>query len=86
MGIHPIRTALKADVATFARDAKESMLEEFNSFNKDLIKLFQLAEHVKCWPLAIHEPLAEWQYGKAILIGDAAHPVRPSNCDRRRCN
>ena len=36
------------------------------------------ATDVSCWPLNIHEPLPSWTRGKIILIGDAAHPVRPS--------
>lgn len=36
----------------------------------------RLSNDVKCWPLFVHEPLPSWIYGKVVLVGDAAHPVR----------
>lgn len=41
-----------------------------------LIRKNRLADDVKCWPLFIHDPLPTWVYGKVVLVGDAAHPVR----------
>jgi len=31
---------------------------------------------VKCWTLFDQKPLPTWQYGKVLLNGDSAHPVR----------
>ena len=75
VGIHPTEHVPNFDGTFFAKDAKDSMLQEFDHYHPDILKLFNLAEEVKCWPLYIHEPLDSWQYGKVLLIGDAAHPV-----------
>ncbi|MCJ1277609.1 hypothetical protein MMC21_005423 [Puttea exsequens] len=77
VGIHPTEHVPNFDGTFFAKDAKDSMLQEFDHYHPDILKLFNLAEEVKCWPLYIHEPLDSWQYGKVLLIGDAAHPMLP---------
>ncbi|KAK2592068.1 hypothetical protein QQS21_010229 [Conoideocrella luteorostrata] len=35
------------------------------------------AKDIKCWPLFSMSPLSSWTFEKAVLIGDAAHPMFP---------
>ena len=38
------------------------------------------AEDLKLWKLLFRSPLDTWFRGKAVLIGDAAHPMLPREC------
>ncbi|KAL9120672.1 MAG: hypothetical protein Q9187_002771 [Circinaria calcarea] len=73
VGIHPTR----AEPDGGEEDIKASLLEEFQHFSPDFVKILNIAEDVKVWPLKIHTPLPKWTYGKVLLIGDAAHPMLP---------
>jgi 2-polyprenyl-6-methoxyphenol hydroxylase-like FAD-dependent oxidoreductase len=35
------------------------------------------AEDLKLWKLLFRSPIPSWTKGKAVLIGDAAHPMLP---------
>ncbi|KAL7943593.1 hypothetical protein V8C42DRAFT_97751 [Trichoderma barbatum] len=73
VGIHPsVETTDQK-----GHDAKVAMMTEFSHFDDKLMRLFELAENVRRWPLYIHDPYPTWIKGRIVLIGDAAHPMLP---------
>ncbi|KAI9822970.1 MAG: cis-Golgi t-SNARE syntaxin [Phylliscum demangeonii] len=56
---------------------KEIMLREFAHYHPDLVRVLAMADDVKLWRLYDREPLPSWVKGKAVVIGDAAHPMLP---------
>ncbi|KAF3067609.1 3-hydroxybenzoate 6-hydroxylase 1 [Trichoderma lentiforme] len=58
-------------------EAKAAMMAEFSHYDKKILRLFELAENVKRWPLYIHDPYPTWVKGRIVLVGDAAHPMLP---------
>lgn len=53
------------------------MKKEFSHFDPRIEKIVTLAEHIKRWPLIIHNPLPTWIRNRAVIIGDAAHTMLP---------
>jgi hypothetical protein len=56
---------------------KRAMMAEFSHFDPRVQKIISLSNHIKRWPLFIHDPLPTWVRGRVVLIGDAAHPMLP---------
>ncbi len=54
-----------------------AMKTEFSHFDPRVQKIIRLCNHIKRWPLFIHDPLPTWVRGRVVLIGDAAHPMLP---------
>ena len=44
----------------------------------DVPRLFRESEQVFEFPMADHDPVARWSFGRVTLLGDAAHPMYPS--------
>ncbi|KAI0382298.1 FAD binding domain protein [Hypomontagnella monticulosa] len=61
----------------FAEGDRQEMLEIFQDFHPNLVKLIGVSTEVKLWELQDLEPLDKWVDGRAILIGDAAHAMTP---------
>ena len=53
--------------------------EEVNSYFQDICpkarQLIDLPKSWRRWATADREPIAQWSYGRATLLGDAAHPT-----------
>lgn len=53
--------------------------EEVNSYFQDICpkarQLIHLPKSWRRWATADREPIAQWTYGRATLLGDAAHPT-----------
>ncbi|KAL6693486.1 hypothetical protein J3F84DRAFT_380938 [Trichoderma pleuroticola] len=73
VGIHPSLEVGNQE----GDDAKAAMMAEFSHYDKKILRLFELAENVKRWPLYIHDPYPTWVKGRIVLVGDAAHPMLP---------
>ncbi|KAJ5594737.1 Aromatic-ring hydroxylase-like protein [Penicillium hispanicum] len=72
VGIHPTQEESEADP-----DFNALLLREFGHFDPKVVETLKLAKETKCWPLFTMNPLETWTSGKAVLIGDAAHPMLP---------
>lgn len=59
--------------------SREDLLAEHQGWNKDVIDLIQTApENVFYkWALFDRKPIKQWTFGRATLLGDAAHPILP---------
>jgi salicylate hydroxylase len=56
---------------------REEMLEGFQGWHVNLLRLFNQAEHVVKWGLFDRDPMPTWTSGRVTLLGDAAHPMLP---------
>jgi salicylate hydroxylase len=60
---------------------QEGNVEEMKNYIKGWAPKFQkllaLAESCRLWQLRDQDPLPYWTRGKAIILGDAAHPMMP---------
>ena len=57
--------------------SKEDLMLTCKAFHPALVEMCNQAENVKLWPLLFRRPNANWTKGRAVLIGDAAHPMLP---------
>lgn len=46
-------------------------------FDESWLALLRLSEDIKIYRHAIREPVTSYVNGKALMIGDAAHPMTP---------
>ncbi|PWN39490.1 FAD/NAD(P)-binding domain-containing protein [Ceraceosorus guamensis] len=57
-------------------DARE-VAEDFADFGESTQKLIQMCPRWDVWLLRDLDPLSTWTFGKAVVIGDAAHAIQP---------
>jgi salicylate hydroxylase len=55
----------------------EAVREKVRDFANPLQALIAKAHDWRCWSLYTMPPLERWSKGRAVLLGDAAHPVLP---------
>lgn len=55
----------------------ETVREKVRDFAHPLQALIAKARDWRCWSLYTMPPLERWSNGRAVLLGDAAHPVLP---------
>ncbi|HVX35477.1 MAG TPA: FAD-dependent monooxygenase [Hyphomicrobium sp.] len=55
----------------------ETVHEKVRDFAHPLQTLIAKARNWRCWSLYTMPPLERWSKGRAVLLGDAAHPVLP---------
>jgi salicylate hydroxylase len=55
----------------------ETVREKVRDFAHPLQALIAKARDWRCWSLYTMPPLERWSSGRAVLLGDAAHPVLP---------
>ncbi|KAI8267380.1 hypothetical protein K4K58_008034 [Colletotrichum sp. SAR11_239] len=69
----------RANVAEswYADGEKEEMLEVYKDFPEEILKIMSVATELKIWDLQDMDPLPNWNRGRSILIGDAAHAMTP---------
>ncbi|WP_341887272.1 3-hydroxybenzoate 6-monooxygenase [Variovorax sp. YR752] len=55
--------------------SKEEVQSYFQGISPKARQLIDLPKSWKRWATADREPIAQWTYGRATLLGDAAHPT-----------
>lgn len=90
--VYPCRSGKLMNVAVFDRPREgkidkddwnsparvEDALEPIEDFNESFKALVRCADSMKAFSLSEREPLPRYVNGKAVLIGDAAHPMLPT--------
>ncbi len=59
--------------------SKDELLAEHQGWNDEILDLIRKSSEGSFykWALFDREPMAEWNFGRATLLGDAAHPMLP---------
>ena len=70
------RRAGKGD-ASFRQSSRETLIEAFEDCHPDLRIVLEAATDVTVWPIYDRPRDDRWSSGRAVLLGDACHPVRP---------
>jgi salicylate hydroxylase len=65
------------DESWTAEGTREEALKDFAGWHPVVRKLIENAETLNRWALFDRPPLARWSDGRAVLMGDAAHPMLP---------
>lgn len=60
-----------------AKASKDDLLKTYQAFHPALLEMCDLADDIRLWPLLFRRPNPTWVRGRAVLIGDAAHPMLP---------
>lgn len=55
--------------------SREEVLTYFDGICAKARQLIELPKDWKRWATADREPIGQWVYGRAVLLGDAAHPT-----------
>ncbi len=56
---------------------RDQYLAAFAGFHPDLQRVLEAVETVSLWPIYDRERNDCWSRGRAVLLGDACHPMRP---------
>lgn len=61
------------------QSSPSEFLSHFQAWHPSIQAIIAAApsEHLMKWALFDHAPLSHWQDGRALIIGDAAHPILP---------
>ncbi|QTD54925.1 FAD-dependent monooxygenase [Parasphingorhabdus cellanae] len=59
------------------KGTREQALADFAGWHPTITTLLEQADHHYRWALFDRDPLDQWIDGRAVLIGDAAHPMLP---------
>ncbi|CAK1354624.1 unnamed protein product [Cercospora beticola] len=53
--------------------------QDLHPFWRAVVNAAPSDEDFKCFPISLREPISRYNNGRAILIGDAAHPFQPTH-------
>jgi salicylate hydroxylase len=56
----------------------EELLEAYSGWNEALLGMLRKADRCFKWGIYDRDPLKHWVSGRAVLLGDAAHPMMPT--------
>ena len=57
--------------------AREDALNDFKKWNPAVRGILEAAETINLWALYDRDELSTWRDGRAVLLGDACHPMLP---------
>jgi len=52
-------------------------METYHDFHPRYLHILKYATTIRIWPLHHADPYSTWVKGRAVLVGDAAHPMLP---------
>ncbi|GAA5137505.1 FAD-dependent monooxygenase [Alloalcanivorax gelatiniphagus] len=62
---------------SFVDSSREEMRAAFKNYGPEVQALIDCTETVTKWPLLERNPLPLWHDNRLVLLGDAAHPMKP---------
>ena len=62
---------------SFVDSSREEMRAAFKNYGPEVQALIDCTESVTKWPLLERNPLPLWHDNRLVLLGDAAHPMKP---------
>tara|TARA_Y100001001_G_scaffold55468_1_gene52278 strand:- start:439 stop:1605 length:1167 start_codon:yes stop_codon:yes gene_type:complete len=62
---------------SFVDSSREEMREAFKNYGPEVQALIDCTDKVTKWPLLERNPLPLWHDNRLVLLGDAAHPMKP---------
>ena len=65
------------ETASFVPSGRDEFLAAFDGYHPELRGVIEAAPEVTKWPVFERERVDSWHAGKIVLIGDAAHAMRP---------
>ena len=60
-----------------AKGSREEALLDFAGWHKSIVRIIEQSDELFKWGIFARPPLANWSDNRAVLIGDAAHPMPP---------
>lgn len=66
-----------AEEGWFHKDDPANLMAAFAGFCDDAMALLERVEEAHVWGLHLHPVAKHWHQGRAVLLGDAAHPTLP---------
>jgi 6-hydroxynicotinate 3-monooxygenase len=70
------QAAWTADAAFVPCD-RDEFIATFDGYHAELRQVVRAAREVTKWPVFDREPTEQWSGRRAVLLGDACHPMRP---------
>jgi 6-hydroxynicotinate 3-monooxygenase len=65
------------ETASFVPCDRDELLAEFDGYHSELRTIIEAAPEVTKWPVFERERISSWHKGAVVLLGDAAHAMRP---------
>lgn len=65
------------ETASFVPGDRDEFLAAFDGYHPELRGVIEAAPEVTKWPVFDREPIPSWHSDKIVLVGDAAHAMRP---------
>lgn len=72
-----VESADPGDESWTAIGAREQALKDFKGWNPVILRIIDEAPLLLRWALYDRAPLVKWHDGRAVLLGDACHPMLP---------
>ncbi|KAF7552181.1 hypothetical protein G7Z17_g4502 [Cylindrodendrum hubeiense] len=78
VAMHPADDTDEAGESSWLAGGKqEDLMEAYKEFCPEIVEMCSLAEDLKLWSLATRDPPKVFYRERAVLVGDAAHPMLP---------
>ena len=77
VGLHPEKGGRNVEEDWGTEGQKKDLIDTFKGFDETIVAVCKKADGIKLWPLYFRAPLESWYRGRAVLVGDACHPMLP---------
>ena len=77
VGMYPEQVRPDSNEGWIGKASLSDLLDTFAEAGPTMLEVCRAAQDLTIWSLKYREPLQRWHRGKALLIGDAAHPMLP---------